>query len=176
MNIINPGQLLPLLVATLINILNWNHPWLEGTKKDVGVKFLSAPIPTLRLSHCPLIRISNVKPAHAEWYTNPLRPDHPRRIYTKTHSTRGELHLIYIYKGIQDVGNETFTHADVFLVALPLYQDSNLRDLSEQTGNVSKTSFRDWPYNWPEVSSNMLNLTTHPHSSRLFGANLHIFF
>jgi hypothetical protein len=35
-------------------------------KKDVGVKFLSAPIPGIRLSHCPFIRISNVKPAHAE--------------------------------------------------------------------------------------------------------------
>ena len=37
-------------------------------KKDVGVKFLSAPIPILRLSHCPYMRISNVKPAHVEWY------------------------------------------------------------------------------------------------------------
>ena len=26
------------------------------TKKDVGVKFLSAPIPDFRLSHCPYIK------------------------------------------------------------------------------------------------------------------------
>jgi len=45
-----------------------------------------------------------------------------------------------------------FTHANAS-VALPLYEVSNLRDLMIQTGNVLKTSFRDWPYNWPEVSS-----------------------
>ena len=36
-------------------------------KKDVGVSF-SALIPTIRLSHCPYLRISNVKPAHVERY------------------------------------------------------------------------------------------------------------
>jgi hypothetical protein len=39
---------------------------LAAIKKDVGVKFLSAPIPAVRPSHCPQIRISNVKPAHVE--------------------------------------------------------------------------------------------------------------
>jgi len=35
----------------------------HGNKKDVGVSS-SALIPVIRLSHCPYIRISNVKPAH----------------------------------------------------------------------------------------------------------------
>ena len=88
----------PCWSSLALTLKNGTAPNGTDTKKDVGVKFLSAPIPGIRLSHCPFIRISNVKPAHAEWYTNPLRPDNPKRIYTKIHSTYGELHLIYIYK------------------------------------------------------------------------------
>ena len=110
------------------------------TKKDVGVKFLSAPIPTLRLSHCPLIRISNVKacPRRAI-YTLP--PDNPQTyIYTKTPYTGYT--LLYINEREIRRRDIFITHANAS-VASPLYQDSNLRDLSEQTGNVKKTSFRD---------------------------------
>ena len=61
-------------------------------------------------------------------------------------------YTLFIYIRKKDVGNTKFTHANVF-VALPLYEDSKLRSLKLQLGNVLKTSFRDWPYNWPEVSS-----------------------
>ena len=56
----------PLLVVTLINIRIMELRRFAAIKKDVGVKFLSAPIPEVRPSHCPLERISNVKPAHVE--------------------------------------------------------------------------------------------------------------
>ena len=108
-------------------------------------------------------------------YINPLRPDNPKRIYTKTHSTRGELHLIYIYKGNRTWENIKIHPRRRFCCITAAYR-FKFAKFEVTDSNVSKTSFRDWPYNWPEVSSNMLNLTTHPHSGRLFGANLHIFF
>ena len=58
--------------------------------------------------------------------------------------------LIYIRN--EDVG-EYNIHPRERFVALPLYEDPKLRSLKLQLGNVLKTSFRDWPYNWPEVSS-----------------------
>ena len=62
-------------------------------------------------------------------------------------------------------------------VASPLQVDSNLRDLILQTGNFKKTSFRDWPYNWPEVSFHKIIIVTHPRASRLYlGAKVNIFF
>ena len=101
-----------------------------GNKKDVGVSS-SVPIPTLRLSHCPLIRISNVKPAHVERYIT-LRPEYPKHTYTQKYPHTGA-HLINIYR--ESGAGLKITHANAS-VASPLYQDSNLRDLSEQTGNV----------------------------------------
>ena len=46
-----------------INILTMEL-FRYGHKKRRGSKFLTAPIPKIRPSHCPLVRISNVKPAH----------------------------------------------------------------------------------------------------------------
>ena len=102
-----------------------------GNKKRRGSKFFSVPIPTLRLSHCPLIRISNVKPAHVERYLT-LRPEYPKHTYTQKYPHMGA-HLINIYR--ESGAGLKITHANAS-VASPLYQDSNLRDLSEQAGNV----------------------------------------
>ncbi len=149
---------------------------MMGTKKDVGVKFLSALIPIIRPSHCPFMKISNRKSAHAEWYTNPLRPDTPRRIYTKTHSTtEGELHLINIYKGYRTRGNIKLTHANVS-VALHLHEESNLRSLMIQTVTLRKRPFETGRTTGLRSLPSMSNITSHPHSGGLLGANLHIFF
>ena len=58
-----------------------------GNEKDVGVSS-SALIPTIRLSHCPYLRISNVKPAHVERYIYTPTPDAPEPIYTQTNPLR----------------------------------------------------------------------------------------
>jgi len=63
------------------------------TKKDVGVMSLSAPIPSLRLSHCLQIRISNVKPAHVRdiynyTYYHLTQFSHDN-LYTQRHHTQG---------------------------------------------------------------------------------------
>ena len=87
-----------------------------GNKKDVGVSS-SVPIPTLRLSHCPLIRISNVKPAHVERYLT-LRPEYPKHTYTQKHPHMGA-HLINIYR--ESGAGLKITHANAS-VASPLYQ------------------------------------------------------
>ena len=50
----------PLLVITHITNVR--------KQKRRGSMYLSALIPNDRLLHCPLMRISNVKPAHAERY------------------------------------------------------------------------------------------------------------
>jgi len=49
------------------------------------------------------------------------------------------------------------------LVALPLYMDSNLRDLSIQTGNVQKTSFSfGRPYKWCTQPLDSICVLTRP--------------
>ena len=53
MNIINPGQLLPLLVVTLINILIMEMFRL-GHKKRRGAKFLSIAYPNVQAFALPL--------------------------------------------------------------------------------------------------------------------------
>ena len=117
----------------------------------MGVKFLRA-YPITQALALPLGKDKQPKICPRQViYTNPLRPDNPRHIYTKTNSTRGELHLIYIYK--ERGRGEYEIHPRERLVASPLFQVSKLRSLNKQTGNVLKTSFWDWPYNWPEVSS-----------------------
>ncbi len=67
------------------------------------------------------------KPAHVEWYYR----------YNST------LHLIIII-GVKNRWD--IIHPRERFVALPLYDDSNLRDLTIQTGNVQKTSF---PFSCP---------------------------
>ena len=64
-------------------------------------------------------------------------------IRRNTHFER--VHLI-IYIKESDVGDIKITHANVS-VALPLYEDSNLRDLILQTGNVRKRPFETGPTN-----------------------------
>ena len=45
--------------------------------------------------------------------------------------------------------NRDIIHPRERFVALPLWKDSNLRDLTAQTGNVQKTSFPiGCPYKW----------------------------
>ena len=78
--------------------------------------YLSALIPTIRPSHCPYVRISNVKPAHASDNIYTLRPGQsqndgmkePRiyestdpflRIYTLRACTLVGCTPYYIYKG-----------------------------------------------------------------------------
>jgi hypothetical protein len=69
------------------------------TKKDVGVMFLSAPIPVFRPSHCPLERISNFKPAHAERLcTFTLRRTTPKGYIRKDSKPKVEFTPYYIYK------------------------------------------------------------------------------
>ena len=73
---------------------------MMGTKKDVGVKFLRA-YPNVQALALPPDKDKQRKacPRRAI-YINPIRPDNPKRIYTKIHpNTEVELHLIYIYKG-----------------------------------------------------------------------------
>ena len=100
MNIINPGQLLPLLVATLINILKLESSLIGGNKKRRGSKVSLRAYPCSQALALPLDKDKQRKACPRRViYINPIRPDNPRHIYTKTHSTWGELHLIYIYKG-----------------------------------------------------------------------------
>ena len=70
-----------------------------GHKKRRGAKFLSIAYPCIQAFALPLHKDKQrkVRPRRVI-YTNPLRPDHPKHINTKAHSTYGELHLIYIYK------------------------------------------------------------------------------
>ena len=105
----------------------------------MGVKFLRA-YPITQALALPLGKDKQRKARPRRViYTNPLRPDNPRRIYTKTHSTKGELHLINIYKGR---GRWEYNiHPRERFVASPLQVDSNLRDLILQTGNVRKRPF-----------------------------------
>ena len=87
-------------------------------------------------------------------------------IYTKVSTLRKEYSLI-IYKG-------NYQAADIDIIYLP--QTSLLHHrciwfkvakFDYTDSNVSKTSFRDWPYNWPEVSFHKINFVTHPHLGRL---------
>ena len=117
---INPsGQLLPLLVVTLINNLIMELSWL-GHKKRRGAKFLSIAYLYNQALALPLPKDKQPKacPRRAI-YINPLRPYDPQHIYTKTHSTLGELHLINIYIRNEDVG-EYNIHPRERFVASPL--------------------------------------------------------
>ena len=76
------------------------------------------------------------------------------------------VHLIYIYKGKirrreyknSPTRTSLLHHRCIwFKVAKFDYTDSN----------VSKTSFRDWPYNWPEVSFHKINFIAYPRADRL---------
>ena len=120
------GTPLPAIIA-----IYWKTAKLMETKKDVGVMSLSAPIPSFRPSHCPQIRISNVKPAHVE--RNIYIPETGAFYICKDSIPITSIHLIILKQHVQ--GRYKSTHVDAS-VASPLYLDSNLRDLSEQTGNV----------------------------------------
>ena len=82
---------------------------LSGNKKDVGAMYLSAPIPIFRLSHCPHLRISNVKPAHVERYIY-THYDLTLHTYTQVSPQNG-LHLIIYIKEIRrrDIKSPTQT-------------------------------------------------------------------
>ena len=104
----------PLLVVTLINIRIMELRRFAAIKKDVGVKFLSAPIPKIRPSHCPQVRISNVKPAHVEWYINTLRPEHIPIFYIRQDAPHPWGYTLFIYiKEKSGAGNIKLTHANV---------------------------------------------------------------
>ena len=78
-----------------------------GHKKRRGAKFLSIAYLYNQALALPLPKDKQTKalPTPSD-IIYPLRPNNPKHIYTKTHSTYGELHLIYIYK---------FTHANASL-------------------------------------------------------------
>ena len=83
---------------------------MTGTKKDVGVKFLSAPIPKIRPSHCPQVRISNVKPAHVEWYIHTLRPDTIPQFYIRQDAPLAWGYTLFIYKKEKSGAGNIKTH------------------------------------------------------------------
>ena len=61
--------------------------------------FLSVPIPSFRLSHCPQVRISNFKPAHVERLcTFTLRRTTPKGYIRKDSKPKVEFTPYYIYK------------------------------------------------------------------------------
>ena len=112
------GQLLPLLVVTLINILIMEMFRL-GHKKRRGAKFLSIAYLYNQALALPLPKDKQTKalPTPSD-IINPLRPQTSKHIYTKTHSTYGELHLIYIYK--EEGRGEYEIHPRERFVASPL--------------------------------------------------------
>ena len=103
--------------------------FVPGNKKDVGV-CSSAPIPILRLSHCLFLRISNA--------SQPTPSDIIKFSVDVNHQS------IKIATNSWDI-----IHPRERFVALSLCTDSNLRDLTTQTGNVQKTPFPfGLPYKW----------------------------
>ena len=84
--------------------------------------YSSAPIPVVRLSHCPVSRISNAS-----------QPTPSDIIKFGTD--------IYHQNTMIATNSRDIIHPRERFVALPLCKDSNLRDLTSQTGNVQKTSF-----------------------------------
>ena len=123
-----------------------------GTKKDVEQSFSPSPIPIFRPSHCLYLKISIRRPAHVERHILTHYIHATLYVYIPRYTPPMGSYTLLIYIRNEDVG-EYKIHPRERFVASPLNTDSNLRDLIEQTGNVLKTSFRDWPYNWPEVSS-----------------------
>ena len=140
-------------------------------QKRRGSMYPSALIPTVRPSHCPLMRISNVKPAHAsdyiytyttawsipEWrnerttdiWIHGLLPSH---IYTKSVHLSWGVHLIIYIKGNDSRRRDIkSTHVDVSRCITAVH-GFKFAKFETTDSNVKKTSFRDWPYNWPEVS------------------------
>ena len=83
---------------------------MKGNKKRRGSKVSLRAYPFIQAFALPPYKDKQRKARPRRViYTNPLRPNIPKHIYTKTHSTWGELHLINIYKGNQDMG-EYKTH------------------------------------------------------------------
>ena len=132
------------------------------------LSFSPSPISMFRPSHCPLEKISNVKPAHAERYIQTHYALTVPDIYIPKHTSPKGSYTLLIYIRNEDVGEYEIHPRERFIVAPPLYTDSNLLDLILQTGNVLKTSFRDWPYNWPEVSSIDVKFYVPPTLGRTF--------
>ena len=90
-----------------------------------------------------------------------IYPIHPY-IYTKrVHLIQG-IHLINIYKGKckprEDI-KSTHVDASCCITAASIVKFAKF-DLTDS--NVKKTSFRDWPYNWPEVSFHRCYLSAQP--------------
>ena len=106
----------PVLPKFSVNNLFWH-----GNKKDVGV-CSSAPIPDVRLSHCLFARISNAsQPTPSDIIEFGVDINHQDTMIA--------------------TNSRDIIHPRERFVALPLCKDSNLRDLTSQTGNVQKTSF-----------------------------------
>ena len=142
---------------------------VPGQPSPAGHQCPSALIPKIRPSHCPQVRISNVKPAHASDNIYTPRPGQslndgmkePRiyesmdsflRIYMQRACTFVGCTPYYIYKGDDSRRRDIkSTHVDVSrcITAVLGFKVAKF-DLTDS--NVKKTSFRDWPYKWPEVS------------------------
>ena len=127
-------------------------------QKRRGSKILSAPIPIFRPSHCPYMRISNVKacPRRAIYI-------HYDLTLPNIHICRNTLirgHTLLIYIGNQTQGYK-ITHANAS-VASPLCLDSKLRSLNTQTVTFRKRPFETALQTaWCLVPS-MLFIRAHP--------------
>ena len=139
-------------------------------QKRRGSKYLSALIPDFRPSHCPYMRISNESlPTPVDIYTyttawsipewrnerttdiwiHGLLPSH---IYTKSVHLSWGVHLIIYIKGNDSRRRDIkSTHVDVSCCTTAAYR-FKFAKFEITDSNVKKTSFRDWPHNWPEVS------------------------
>ena len=139
---------------------------------------LSVPIPSFRSSHCPFMRISNFKPAHVRWCYPTLQHTSPTpAIYAKIVRPWMEYTLLYIYKRRKiAAGGYHLINPRGRLCCITAAWSSNLLDLGIQTGNVSKTSFRDWSYKWPEVSIHRCYCSCPPSRGQVSGANLNNYF
>ena len=125
--------------------------------------YLSALIPILRPSHCPYLRISNESlPTPADniytyttaivipGYTYPRNP--PLGYIRKERAPLKGVHLIIYIKGNDSRRRDIkSTHVDASCCITAVSRFKFAR-FDSTDSNVKKTSFRDWPYKWPEVS------------------------
>ena len=129
---------------------------------------LSAPIPNFRPSHCPYMRISNVKPAHVRWY---IHTHYHLTLLPSWEYTQRQYPLsgtpYYIYKGNIRRRDIKSTYRRRLCCITAAYR-FKVAKFEVTDSNVSKTSFRDWPYNWPEVSFHKINFVAHPRADRPF--------
>ena len=141
--------------------------------------FLSAPIPDFRLSHCPYIKDKQLQACPRQMILLPNTTAHlpMPAIYAKIVRPWMEYTLLYIFKEEDSRRQISYNQPTrTSLLHHRCYVESNLRDLKSQTGNVSKTSFRDWSYKWPKVPIHRCYCSCPPSRGQVSGANLNNYF